>query len=297
MRKATAGVQEAQSGLEEVERAMQAAERAREAVQARAEIASRTLSRYETLLARRSVAPQEYDEVTARHAAAQADVRRAQEEQAALVARKRQMQARIMQAQAEMAHIQATLRETQIQAPITGLVSARPVEVGNLASPGVVLCTLDAEHYRLEASIQEADSQKIRLGQQATIALTTLGQTLPSRVEAIVPAANPLSRTVTVKLDVPALAGVRAGTYATAILAVGQRQALRVPTQALIVRGQLQGVFVVASDALVQLRLVSTGKVEGGQVEILSGVHAGERIVIEGLERVQEGSRVEEGAG
>ena len=86
VQKAEAGRQEAEHGLEEAERGLQAAARAVEAAQAYAEVTQTTLKRYEGLLSRHLIAPQEYDETAARHKAAAAELARAQAQQAALLA-------------------------------------------------------------------------------------------------------------------------------------------------------------------------------------------------------------------
>jgi multidrug efflux pump subunit AcrA (membrane-fusion protein) len=296
LHKAQAGRREAQYGPEEVERAIQAAARAVEAAQAQEDVAAATFRRYQVLRERRAVAPQEYDEITAKYKAATATVARAREEQAALRAKQHQVVERLAQAKAEVAQAQALLDYTRLRASIPGTVVAKPVEVGNLVSPGVSLCTIEAERYRFEATVQESDIQKIHTGQQATVSLDALGTDLTASVVEMVPAADPLSRTFTVKLDLPAAPGLSSGLYGKARFSVGQRQALLLPQQALVERGQLQGVFVVEPDHIARLRLVKTGKSVGDQVEILSGLHVGERTIVEGLERISDGSRVEEGA-
>jgi len=293
LRKATAGVQEARDGLQEVERLLGAAGQAIAAAQAQEALALSTRTRYQTLLERRSVAPQEYDEVAARYTMAAAAVARAREEQAALVARKQQALARIAQAQADLANAEVVLGYTRITAPVAGIVVAKTVEVGGLASPGVPLYTIEEEHYRFEASVQEAQLHKIQPGQQATIRIEALGREITAPIVEIVPAADPLSRTFTVKLDLPEEPGLRTGLYGKAQFHTGQRQVLLVPQGAIVERGQLQGVFVVAPDNITRLRLVKTGKTEAVGVEILSGLHRGERLIVEGVERVVDGSRVE----
>jgi multidrug efflux pump subunit AcrA (membrane-fusion protein) len=70
------------------------------------------------------------------------------------------------------------------------------------------------------------------------------------------------------------------------------KQALLVPTEAVIERGQLTGVFVPDEQGWIKFRLVKTGKLYGGNIEILSGLSAGERVVVKGAERIAEGSRV-----
>ena len=95
----------------------------------------------------------------------------------------------------------------------------------------------------------------------------------------------------------PNVAGaqLRSGVYGKARFISGQRQALAIPKTAISQRGQLTGVFVDQS-GLARLRLIKTGRPFGDNVEILSGLNAGEQIVIEGPATIQDGTRVREAA-
>ena len=135
--------------------------------------------------------------------------------------------------------------------------------------------------------------RKIRLGTPVQISIDALGpQELSSRVSEIVPASDPGSRSSTVKIDLsqPAL---RSGLYGKARFSVGQKQAVQVPQKAILQRGQLVGVFIVDPSDVVRLRLIQAGKTYGDRTEVLSGINDGDRIIVEGLEKVKEGDRVQ----
>jgi multidrug efflux pump subunit AcrA (membrane-fusion protein) len=85
----------------------------------------------------------------------------------------------------------------------------------------------------------------------------------------------------------------RSGLYGRARFSIGQKQILKVPLKAILQRGQLVSVFIVDSSQILHLRLIKTGKQYGDQLEVLSGMNDGDRIVVEGIERVREGDRVE----
>ena len=106
------------------------------------------------------------------------------------------------------------------------------------------------------------------------------------------PAADPASRTFNVKLDLPADAGLRAGQFARLTVSVGDSRALRAPASAVTQRGQMELIFVVAEHGA-QLRLVKTGKRIGDEVEIFSGLSAGEHVVVEGASQLRDGQPVE----
>ena len=143
--------------------------------------------------------------------------------------------------------------------------------------------------------------KKVRLDTPVRISIDALGpQEFSSRVTEIVPASDPGSRSSTVKIDLFDGKGgavgqtvLRSGLFGKARFAVGQKQLIKVPQKAILQRGQLTGVFVVDPSNIVRLRLIKTGKQYADQLEVLSGLNDGDRIVVEGIEKVKEGDRVQ----
>ncbi|MCS6817196.1 MAG: efflux RND transporter periplasmic adaptor subunit [Blastocatellia bacterium] len=297
VRKAEAGWREAENAREEIERAIRAAESAREAARAHADLAAATFRRYEALLERRSVSAQEFDEVRARYRAAMAEVERADELLRSLRAKREQVAAKIEQARADLTAAQVALTHTRVTAPITGLVTAKSIEVGMLATPGTPLLTIeDDTRYRLEVTVPESQIAAVRLGDAVPVEIDALGSSpLLGRVAEIIPAADPMSRSYTVKVDLPTdrAAALRSGLYGKARFRIGQRRAITIPRAAVLERGQLIGVYVVEDSNQVRFRLITLGKVHGDRVEVLSGLTEGERIVAENPHVVREGSRVQ----
>lgn len=294
LQSAEAGLRDVQNALEVVQQERLAAEKAVEAAKAQQEFVSATLTRYKTLLERRSVAPQEYEEVAARAKTAAAEVARAQAGKAALAAKQRQAVAGVERVRADLASAQVARSYTKITAPFDGIVVAKSVEVGNMASPGIPLLTLEEERYRLEVAVQESEVRRLRLGQPATVHIDVLEQAFPSTVIEIVPTADPLSRTFIAKLALPVESGLRSGLYGKAQFAVGKREAIVIPRSALRERGQLQGVFVLDQDHTASWRLVKAGKSYADRIEILSGLAVGERLVVDGSAQVTDGGRIAE---
>ena len=302
LQKAQAGLHEAQEMLEEVERNIQAAESAKIAAEANKTLATSTFNRYKTLLERRSVSPQEFEEVQAQYRARIAEADRAEETHRALIAKKEQVLAKMEQANAEVNQSQLSVGYAQIVSPIDGLVTAKPAEVGALATPGLPLVTVeDDTHYHLEAVVEESQIGKIRAGDTVRVRIDALGpMEWLGRVVELGPAADPSSRSSIVKVDLPQKGDrargrqiFRSGLSGKALFSIGQRQVVTVPEKAVMRRGQLQGVYVLDSENIARLRLIQTGKQYGQRVEILAGLREGERIVVEGVEAVSEGSRVE----
>jgi multidrug resistance efflux pump len=293
--KARAGVRESQEAVEEVDRALAAADQGVAAARANGDLAGATLERYRMLAARNSVSRQEFDEVEARHKAAAAEVLRAVELRAGLAAKRRQVLARGDQARADVAGAAAGVSYTTVRAPFGGVVTAKQAEVGSLAAPGVPLVTVEDDgRYRLEAAVDESRLPEVRVGSAVTVRVDALAdRVLTGRVEEVVPAVDPGSRSALVKIGLGAAPGLRSGLFGRALFAVGEREALSVPRGAVVTRGQLTGVFAVDRSNTARLRLVQPGREFGDRVEVLSGVAPGDRVVVEGVERVADGSRLE----
>jgi len=302
LQKAQAGLREVQEAQEEMDQNIRAAESAREAAEAGRFLAQSTFNRYKALLEQRSVSQQEYDEVRAKLKVADAEVDRSGRMLQALLAKKNQIHAKQDQVKADITGARVYVDYSRILSPMDGIIVSKQAEIGLLATPGVPLLTIeDHSRYRLEVSVEDSMLRKIRLGTAAQISIDALGlQEFSSRVTEVVPASDPGSRSSTVKIDL--LDGkrgggdqsvLRSGLYGRARFPMGQKQILKVPQKAILLRGQLVSVLVIDPSNTIHLRLIKTGKPYGDQLEVLSGLNDGDRIVVEGLERVKEGDRVQ----
>lgn len=298
LQKSQAGMREVQDSLEEVNRSIRAAESAHAAAQANEKLAKITLDRYETLFKRRSVSPQEFDEVRTKYDIAKAETERADRLLQATAARQNQMRARIDQAKADIANARVYVGYSRVVAPIDGIVVSKQADVGYMATPGMPLLTIETtSHYQLHASVEESKLGAIHLNDQVHVLLEALGNTdLIGTVEQIVPAADPATRSYIVKIALANLGDIqlRSGLYGKARFVVGQRKMLSVPQTAVTQQGQLVGVFVVDQSGLARLRLVKTGRTVGDRVELLSGLSDGEEIVSDGTSSLRDGVRVRE---
>jgi multidrug efflux pump subunit AcrA (membrane-fusion protein) len=298
VQKAQAGVREATEALDEVDRNIRAAESASEAARANEKLANTTFNRYQTLFARRSVSPQEFDEVRAKLEVASAERERAERLLQATKAKQKQVLARIDQAKADLSNARVYVGYAKLTSPINGIVVSKQTDIGYLATPGTPLLTIENNsRYQLEVSVEESRLGTIHPGDQAQLEIEALGEReLSGSVEEIVPASDPNSRSYIVKVSVTKVAGalLRSGLYGKARFIVGQRQALAIPKTAISQRGQLTGVFVVDQSGLARLRLIKTGREFGERVEILSGLNTGDQVLIEGPPTIQDGTRVRE---
>lgn len=271
------------AGLERARAALTAAEQEVQAVEADYELAAATLRRYRDLYEKKSVSPQEFDEVQAHHkgAAARLELTRADRQQA----------------RAALAQAETVFQYTRIRAPFNALVTEKRADPGTLATPGMILFVVeDTRRFRLEATVDESGIQFVRLDQSVPVLIDALGaEELSGRVVQILPAADPATRSFTVKVELPADKRLRSGLFGRARFARGQREAVLVPATAVVRRGQLDGVYVLGPNNVASLRYITLGKTLGPQVEVLSGLAEGERVVVAPGERDLEGKRIEVG--
>ncbi len=229
------------------------------------EQAERDRQRYDTLLQQQAVTRQEYDAVMARYRVAVAS----------------------------MSEAETMLGYATITAPFDGVITRKLADVGDLASPGRPLLELeDPTTLRLEADIPEALIGRVQMGGKLPLRVSAFTNDLEGTVSEIAPAADPNSRTFRVKLDLPPATGLRVGQFGRVLVPVSESRTLRVPAGAVVQRGQMEIVFVVANQTA-QLRLVKTGKRLGNEVEIASGLNAGEQIVTEQAAGLLDGQPVE----
>jgi multidrug efflux pump subunit AcrA (membrane-fusion protein) len=278
LRRAEAARTEAESAVTETKNAIASA-------RASVELARVTHKRFQDLLAKASVSQQEFDESQARLKRAEAALEMA-------VSKRRQVEARRSQAEAEVAAARVALGYATLAAPFAGLVTERKADPGSLATPGAPLLTLEREgNLRLEASIDESRLGLARIGESVAVDIDGLNRTVSGRVGEIVPSVDPATRTFTAKIDLPALPGLRAGMFGRAAFAAGEREALLVPQSAVLERGQIRSVHVVEGDTA-HLRFVTLGEARGNWREILSGLTAGEKIIVAPPPLLADGGRV-----
>jgi RND family efflux transporter MFP subunit len=277
---------QAQAAREEAKSAITEANNAVASAQANLDLVKATFRRMNDLYQKKSISDQEYDEATAKLKLAQAAYEMA-------ASRRAQLNSKIQQAEEAVAAAGVMRGYAEIRAPFAGTITEKQVEQGSLAAPGAPLLTIEqAGALRLEVAVEEALLPGIRAGQPVTVKLDSFDQTIAARVSEIVPSVDPASRSFTVKIDLPGLPRLRAGVYGRAQFSRGTRATIAVPAAAVASQGQVESVLVV-EEGVARTRLVTTGRKQGDQVEILSGLSGGERIVSPRPAGLADGARVE----
>ena len=196
----------------------------------------------------------------------------------------------LTQAEAQLAMATASLREVEtagsyasIRAPFDGEVVSRFIDRGDVAAPGMPLFVVEEagpREGRLAVPVQAAEG----LETGSTIRVTTLGgRSVDAPVRVVSGGADPMSKTVEVRVTLPA--DWPTGVSLSALVPAGTTQAVTIPSGAVVHRGQLTGVRVVTPDG-VALRWIRLGRTvggdggEGARVEVLSGLSVGDEIVL-----------------
>jgi membrane fusion protein (multidrug efflux system) len=205
----------------------------------------------------------------------------------------------LQQARAQMALVRNHLANTLLVAPLGGAVARRGIEVGEMAAPGMPVFTIIAtDPVQVRVGVPEAEVGRIKVGQNAEIRVPAMpNQKFYGKVKLIGVAADPMSRTYTVKITVPnARRMLRPGMIAEArIQQDSQVNAITIPASAIVrdADGATQVFAYNPADKRVYARRITVGTVYGKEVEVITGLTTKEMIVVGGQHRIREGSRVE----
>jgi len=225
-------------------------------------------------------------------AAAQVQVARATQEsyisQAALDRAEAQFKTAQAEAASQLASAGAALTQSgfySIKAPYDGIVADVAVVLGDMAMPGRALLTLyDPAALRVTAAVPQSAASRIGTGDALQVEMpgVAAGRVAPLRWH-LLPAANPATHTLELRLDLPPGTAAVPGMFARAWLPGGTVASPRfsVPAQAVVRRAELTGVYVIGADGVPLLRQVRLGRTSGEQVEVLAGISANERVALD----------------
>ena len=167
-----------------------------------------------------------------------------------------------------------------IRAPFSGIVVDKRVESGDTVAPGQVLLTIfDPTRMQMVASVRESLAQRLTVGQTLPARLEALDYQCNATISEIVPQAETGSRSFSVKVTGPCPPGVYSGMFGRLLLPLEDEELVVVPSAAVRRVGQLTMASVV-EEGVVKRRHVQLGREIGGDVEVLSGLAPGEKVVL-----------------
>ena len=204
--------------------------------------------------------------------------------------------ARAEAAQAVLSAQQLRGRQTQVLAPDSGVISARTATVGSVVGSGAELFRMIRQG-RLEwrAEVTSSELGRIAIGTPVSV-VPASGGTLRGRVRMVAPSVDSQTRAALVYVDLPASAGkaspAKAGMFARGDFELGATEALTVPQRALVVRDGFNYLFQLGDSNRVSQLKVQTGRLAGERVEVVSGLPADARIVVNGAGFLNDGDLV-----
>lgn len=202
---------------------------------------------------------------------------------------------RVRGADAGLRMASAQKRYTDVVAPISGIVSQKMIQAGNLALPGHPLIMLENPE-KLEVITQVAADVYPEIPQNSSACIIANdNKNCQSKITHSVSTADPMSHTHLVKLSLPTGMPINAGSFVEVGFAIGKKAGLGIPNSALTVRAGIPGVMVLDEKSKAHFRMVRS--VDGGNNTqiIQSGLTQGERIVARDLDAISEGDQILEG--
>lgn len=189
-------------------------------------------------------------------------------------------QAKLEQAEQARREAETILSYATIKSPMTGIIVDKKVEAGDTVAPGRVLLTLyDPTRMQLIASVRESLTQRLAVGQTIGVRVDAIEKTCAGQISEIVPEAEAASRSFQVKVTGPCPPGIYSGMFGRLLIPLDEQEVLVIPATAVRQVGQLRLVDVAEDDVL-RRRIVQLGRTFGQDVEVLSGLRAGEQVAV-----------------
>ncbi len=201
----------------------------------------------------------------------------------------------LLAARARVTLAQKALADTTVRAPFAGVVGERFVSIGDYVTRGTKVATvMRVDPLRVELTVPEQYVSAVASGRTVTFEVDAYpGETFAGQVRYVSPSVAADTRALTLEAVVPNGANrLKPGFFATAqIEQATMAPGLLVPAAAIRTISGTARVFVIVDDRIEE-RVVMAGQLVGDQVEITSGLKAGERVVASGVDRVVDGVRV-----
>lgn len=248
---------------------------ARQQMAASLELARTTAERWEALRKRDAVSQQELDERRSGSVQARANLAAAD----ANVERLRQLQG-----------------FKRVTAPFAGVITRRNVDVGDLidGSGKPLFLLAQTDPLRVYINLPQAYSQLVRTGQPATVTQAELqGRSFQGQVVRTAASIDSANRTMQVEIALPNKDGaLLPGAFVQVALALAPSQAMAIPSNALLFRGEGTRVAIVGAGGVIRLQTVKVGRNYGDSVEVLEGLTGSEKLVLNPSDSLADGDKV-----
>lgn len=208
------------------------------------------------------------------------------------IANQRTAQANVAAARASRSETATRLDQTNLRAPVSGLIISRSVTRGQIVQPGTELFRVVRDgRLELDAQVPETELPLVRPGMTVAITSDQAGQT-SGTVRIVTPEVDPQTRLGVARVTLASGSSLRPGMFARATIAVGAAPVLTVPSDAIVFREGKAGVYVIGPNDAVRFVEVTTGARSGNLVSIPTGLSSGQRVVVQGAGFLGEGDLV-----
>ena len=253
--------------------------------------AKKILDSREHLFQQGALARRPVDESQLAYSQALAQYRAAEEHLKAFqsVSKEEQRKAASAQVESARAHyeaLEAQVAYSRVTSPIAGIIADRPINVGEMANPGLPLITVvDISRVVARIDVPQNEASAVKVGQTATITQPGNSDQTEGKVTVVSPAADPNTTTVQVWIEIANVGErLKPGSAVHAAISSEVYKAATVVPVAAILPAEEGGtaVLTVSADSIAHRRAVKLGVREGSQVQILSGITPGEEVVVVG---------------
>lgn len=238
-------------------------------------IAEKDLKRYETLYKQKSASEKEVENIQSQYTMTKANLE---------VALSKENE------------INEAISYSQIKAPFSGIITKKFVNIGELANPGTPLIGIEKQaSFNVIANIPESDINQLQIGDQVLVSIKSANL---YQIKAIITELNPSTQhsinqyELKLQIDTKNQKDLRSGMFANVIIKRNPVDCITIPKEALVYKGQLTGVYAVSTSNTALLRWVRTGKTNGDQIEILSGLTEGEKYIRSYQGKIWDGAKL-----
>lgn len=238
--------------------------------------AEKDYQRFQNLFAKESATQKELDDMTTQFELAKA---------------------RLEGAEQTKKEVEAQFAYTNLKAPFSGVVTQLRVEEGDLANPGMSLMELEApEAFEVVARVPESEVSRIETDKAVRVHVKSLDARVPADLTEVSPSASGTGGQYLVKArlrktEAPVLSGMFV-TVEFSVKSAEKEIRVMIPQSALVEKGQLTGIYTVSQRNTAILRWLRLGRIQDGQVEVLSGLSAGESYIASAQSKLYNGAKI-----
>lgn len=193
--------------------------------------------------------------------------------------------------------VNAQFAYSNITAPFSGTVTSKNVEAGNMANPGGSLISIETPgNFEVMAMVPETEISEIKKGTTVDVLVKSINQTIKGKVTEVSTSAKNTGGQYLVKIILDRTeANILSGMFTTVQFPVERKsksELVLVPSESIITNGQLTGLYTVSQSHTAMLRWLRLGRTYGDQVEVLSGLNAGETYIVSAEGKLYNGVKI-----